>query len=89
MEFTVGDKPVKHFRMIERHYFKNRLLKLFDFDFGFCMPNTKNTCEHIYEMPELNEDEGNKSDDLYRVIVTTPYQFNISLSPLLTTQSET
>ena len=57
MEFTVGDKPVNGFRMIERHYFRNKLLKFFDFDFGFCMPNSRNTCEHIYDMPELTEEE--------------------------------
>ena len=34
VEFTVGDKPVSNFRMIERHYFRERLLKNFDFDFG-------------------------------------------------------
>ena len=66
VEFTVGDKPVKGFRMIERHYFRNRVLKVFDFDFGFCMPNSRNTCEHIYEMPELNEEESK-----WQIIVTT------------------
>ena len=57
VEFTVGDKPVNNFRMIERHYFKDKLLKTFDFSFGFCIPNSKNTCEHIYEFPSLNPDE--------------------------------
>eukprot|EP00795_Rhopilema_esculentum_P015707 gene15707-7001_t len=57
VEFTVGDKPVENFRMIERHYFKERLLKSFDFNFGFCMPNSKNTCEHIYEFPQLTDSE--------------------------------
>lgn len=56
VEFTVGNKPVSNFRMIERHFFKNRLLKTFDFKFGFCMPNSKNTCEHIYEFPTLPDD---------------------------------
>lgn len=42
--------------MIERHYFKNRILKTFDFEFGYCLPNSKNTCEHIYEFPTLPED---------------------------------
>lgn len=46
------------FRMIERHYFRDRLLKNFDFEFGFCIPNSKNTCEHIYEFPTLDIDEG-------------------------------
>ncbi len=51
----MGDKPVNKFRMIERHYFKERLLKSFDFEFGFCIPNSRNTCEHIYEFPQLSE----------------------------------
>uniref|UniRef100_A0A0N5AWM7 GMP_PDE_delta domain-containing protein n=1 Tax=Syphacia muris TaxID=451379 RepID=A0A0N5AWM7_9BILA len=55
VEFIVGDKPVNNFRMIERHYFRNRLLKSFDFEFGFCIPNSRNTCEHIYDFPQLPE----------------------------------
>ena len=55
VEFTVGNKEVKQFRMIERHYFRNTLLKCFDFEFGFCMPLSSNTCEHIYELPVLSE----------------------------------
>lgn len=43
--------------MIERHYFRERLLKTFDFDFGFCIPSSRNTCEHIYEFPQLSEEE--------------------------------
>ncbi|XP_039273073.1 protein unc-119 homolog B-like [Styela clava] len=56
VEFVIGEKPVQNFRMIERHYFRNTLLKSFDFDFGFCIPNSKNTCEHIYEFPQLSKD---------------------------------
>ncbi len=55
VEFTVGDQEVKNFRMIERHYFQETLLKSFDFEFGFCMPNSTNTCEHIYELPKLQD----------------------------------
>ncbi|KAL9644463.1 hypothetical protein ABK040_016590 [Willaertia magna] len=55
--FKVGPKPVKNFRMIERHYFRDRLLKGFDFNFKFCIPNSVNTWECIYSMPELTEDE--------------------------------
>ena len=65
VEFTVGGSEVRQFRMVERHYFKNRLLKSFDFDFGFCMPYSRNSCEHIYEMPELTPEEGK----LYNIIV--------------------
>ncbi|EGT34898.1 CBN-UNC-119 protein [Caenorhabditis brenneri] len=55
VEFKVGSKPIRHFRMIERHFFKDRLLKCFDFEFGFCIPNSRNNCEHIYEFPQLSQ----------------------------------
>ncbi|KTG37296.1 hypothetical protein cypCar_00034269 [Cyprinus carpio] len=53
--------------MIERHYFQERLLKSFDFDFGFCIPNSRNTCEHIYEFPQL-------PDDLIQLMIEHPYE---------------
>jgi len=56
VEFTVGNKPVNKFRMIERHYYRDKLLKTFDFEFGFCIPHSKNTCEHIYKFPNLDSD---------------------------------
>ena len=55
VEFIVGSRPVTKFRMIERHFFRDQHLKTFDFDFGFCIPNSKNTCEHIYEFPKLDQ----------------------------------
>ncbi|XP_072231581.1 protein unc-119 homolog B [Leuresthes tenuis] len=67
VEFTVGDKPIENFRMIERHYFREKLLKSFDFEFGFCMPSSKNTCEHIYEFPPLSE-------DIIREMIQNPYE---------------
>uniref|UniRef100_H2YEK7 GMP phosphodiesterase delta subunit domain-containing protein n=1 Tax=Ciona savignyi TaxID=51511 RepID=H2YEK7_CIOSA len=63
VEFVVGDNPVQSFRMVERHYFRNQLLKSFDFDFGFCIPNSKNTCEHIYEFPKLSQETMQKMID--------------------------
>jgi hypothetical protein len=51
LEFTIGDTPVTNFRMIERHYFRSQLLKSFDFNLEFCIPNTKNQWEVIYEVP--------------------------------------
>ena len=41
--------------MIERHFFRGKHLKTFDFDFGFCIPNSINSCEHIYEFPKLEK----------------------------------
>jgi hypothetical protein len=57
LSFSVGAEPVKNFRMIERHYFKNRLIKSFDFGFPFCIPNSQNTWEHIYELPKFSPQE--------------------------------
>ncbi|CAI5445507.1 unnamed protein product [Caenorhabditis angaria] len=55
VEFAVGSRPIHKFRMIERHFFKDRMLKCFDFEFGFCIPNSRNNCEHIYEFPQLSQ----------------------------------
>ena len=52
--FKVGDREVKSFRMIERHFFRDELIKSFDFNFGFCPPNTTNSIEHIYDMPDVD-----------------------------------
>jgi hypothetical protein len=59
IEFTVGNKPVKDFRMIERHFFNDKCLKTFDFFFGFCVPDSRNTCEQVYELPHLEPNESN------------------------------
>ncbi|OZC06380.1 GMP-PDE, delta subunit [Onchocerca flexuosa] len=67
VEFNVGDKPVNKFRMIERHFFRDRLLKSFDFEFGFCIPNSRNTCEHIYDFPQL-------SQSLIDEMISNPYE---------------
>lgn len=45
--------------MIERHYFKENLLKSFDFKFGFIIPGSTNTVEHIYELPQLTNGQSN------------------------------
>ncbi|KAH6561008.1 hypothetical protein BASA61_004182 [Batrachochytrium salamandrivorans] len=55
LTFAVGPKELQEFRMVERHYFQGRLLKSSDFNFGFCIPNTVNSWEHIYEIPLLDE----------------------------------
>lgn len=67
--FKVGGKRVaKHFRMIERHYFKDKLIKSFDFNFGAALiPNSENSIEHIYEMPKL-------PDKIKRQMVELPWE---------------
>lgn len=46
--FAVCPEGIKNFRMIERHYFKRKLIKSFDFTFGYCIPNSVNTWESVY-----------------------------------------
>jgi len=53
LTFTVGNKEVKDFLMIERHYFNDILIKSFEFKFDFCIPNSVNTWESIYTIPEI------------------------------------
>ena len=76
VEFKVGSKEVKNFRMIERHYYKDKLLQTYDFTFGYCIPNSANTWELIYSLPKLSEEEieemckhpfETKSDSFYLV----------------------
>ncbi|XP_067944441.1 protein unc-119 homolog B-like [Watersipora subatra] len=57
VDFVVGDKDIPNFRMIERHYFQKKLLKSFDFQFGFVIPRSRNSVEQIYEFPALKDDE--------------------------------
>ena len=54
LTFSVGDKPVKDFLMIERHYFNEILIKSFEFKFDFCIPNSVNSWESIYTIPEID-----------------------------------
>ena len=53
LTFSVGNQPVKDFLIIERHYFKDLLIKSFEFKFDFCIPNSVNTWEYIYTVPEI------------------------------------
>ncbi|XP_014244920.1 protein unc-119 isoform X2 [Cimex lectularius] len=67
IEFRVGSRPITNFRMIERHYFRDRLLESFDFEFGFCIPNSCNSCEHIYKFPHL-------PPHLIKEMIKNPYE---------------
>merc|ERR1712070_839914 len=51
--FSVGSEPIQSLRMIERHFFRGDLLRSFDFTFGYCIANSENTREVIYELPRL------------------------------------
>ena len=67
LTFAVGAQPVKNFTMIERHYFKEKLIKSFEFTFPFCIPNSTNTWEFIYTIPEIDE-------ELKNDIIANPWQ---------------
>lgn len=56
LQFSVGPRPLQSFRMIERHYFRDFLIKSFDFTFGFVIPNSTNTWEALYDVPELPQE---------------------------------
>lgn len=57
VEFSVGENPVHEMIMIERHYFKEKCIKSYEFNFAFCIPNSKNSWEVIYDMPQLTPEE--------------------------------
>mmetsp|Transcript_37288 Transcript_37288/g.116604 ORF Transcript_37288/g.116604 Transcript_37288/m.116604 type:complete len:234 (-) Transcript_37288:585-1286(-) len=53
--FSVGGREIDNFRMIERHYFRDQLVKSYDFTFGFCIPGSTNEWEAVYAVPGLDE----------------------------------
>ena len=67
LDFAVGDNPVENLLLVERHYFKGKLIKNYEFKFGFCIPNSKNSWEFIYPMPQFNEEE--KAD-----VIASPWE---------------
>mmetsp|Transcript_36304 Transcript_36304/g.93599 ORF Transcript_36304/g.93599 Transcript_36304/m.93599 type:complete len:188 (+) Transcript_36304:98-661(+) len=67
LEFTVGEYPLHNFRMIERHYFRDMLIRSYDFTLPFVIPNTANTWEVIYTVPEMDP-------DLKQAIINYPWE---------------
>jgi hypothetical protein len=57
LRFSVGENQVKNFLMIEKHYFKNKLMKSFEFKFDYCIPHSTNEWESMYTIPELTDQE--------------------------------
>merc|ERR1719263_587600 len=53
--------------MIERHYFRDRLIKSYDFSFGFCIPGSTNTWEAVYALPPMDP-------DLVKNMIDHPYE---------------
>ena len=53
--FKVGDLPLKDLTILDKFYFQKEIVKSFEFKFPFCVPNSKNEWEYIYEFPDLDE----------------------------------
>ncbi len=53
--FKVGELPVKDLTILDKFYFKKKVVKSFEFKFPFCIPNSTNEWEYIYEFPDLDE----------------------------------
>mmetsp|Transcript_488 Transcript_488/g.680 ORF Transcript_488/g.680 Transcript_488/m.680 type:complete len:155 (+) Transcript_488:477-941(+) len=53
--------------MIERHYFRNKLIKSYDFTFPFCIPGSTNNWDVVYSVPPLQ-------DDLMNDMVNNPFE---------------
>lgn len=83
----MGNKPVNKFRMIERHFFRDRLLKTFDFDFGYCIALSNNTIETIYKFPHLPDDLG-KSNPFQQFQLCFSISF-LSVSEMIANPFET
>lgn len=66
LNFSVGPKELSEFRMIERHYFRNELVKSFDFTFGFVIPGSTNNWDAVYAVPPIE-------DDLIEQMIEMPY----------------
>lgn len=57
MNFGIGKSPIQNMEMIERHYFKGKVIRNYGFKFGFVIPNSTNSWELMYDLPELTEAE--------------------------------
>ena len=57
MGFGIGPAPIQNLEMIERHYFRGRVIQDYSFVFGFVIPNSTNEWEFCYDMPQFTQEE--------------------------------
>ena len=57
MGFGIGPQPIQNLEMIERHYFRGRVIQDYSFRFGFVIPNSTNEWEFCYDMPQFTPEE--------------------------------
>ena len=55
LRFSNGDKPINEMQMVERHYFRGKVIRSYEFKFGFVIPGSTNEWEFIYDLPQLDE----------------------------------
>ena len=57
LNFSNGPVAIPKMEMVERHYFRGRVIRSYDFKFGFVIPGSSNSWEFIYDLPELSDQE--------------------------------
>ena len=57
LTFSIGDQPIQNMEMVERHYFKGEVIRSYDFKFGFVIPNSTNTWDFTYDLPQLSPEK--------------------------------
>ena len=57
LNFSNGPKPINKMEMVERHYFRGKVIRSYDFKFGCVIPGSTNSWEFIYDLPELSDEE--------------------------------
>ena len=57
LRFSNGPQPIHNMEMVERHYFRGKVIRSYGFKFGFVIPNSTNSWEFIYDLPQLSETE--------------------------------
>ena len=51
------NKPLKDLVLVEKHFFKDQILSEFEFKFPFCVPNSTNTWQYVYNLPDLSREQ--------------------------------
>jgi protein unc-119 len=57
MNFSIGPDAIKSLEMVERHYFRGKCIRDYGFKFGFVIPNSHNSWEFIYDLPDFTPEE--------------------------------
>ncbi len=52
-----GDQPLQQLTLIEKHFFRGEILNEYEFNFPFCVPNSTNQWQYVYELPQLSAEK--------------------------------